>query len=44
MATNTETIILIMKRRGNNDWELIKQHVKNFFITFKDVTVAGIER
>lgn len=44
MATNTETIILIMKRRGNNDWELIKQHVKNFFITFKDVTVAGIEK
>lgn len=44
MATGTKTIILFMKRRNNTDWELINQHVKNFFKNYQDVTVYGIEK
>lgn len=44
MATNTNTIILFMKRRNNSYWETINKHVMNFFTNYKNVTVAEIEK
>ncbi|NKQ38478.1 MAG: N-6 DNA methylase, partial [Methanosarcinales archaeon] len=43
MATGTNTVILFLKRKNNNDWKNFKNSVDNFFTNFQDITVNGIE-
>lgn len=44
MATGTNTVILFLERRPNNDHKQIQNAVKSFFDRPKDVTVLGIEK
>lgn len=43
MATGTKTATLFLKRRKNNEWRIIQTNVEEFFESFRDVTVNGIE-
>ncbi len=43
MATGTNTIILFLRRRSDNDCQNIENSIKKFFQNFQDVTVNGIE-
>ncbi|MFH1564278.1 MAG: restriction endonuclease subunit S, partial [bacterium] len=43
MATGTNTVILFLRRRANDEWENIKSSVEKFFVNQKDVTVNGVE-
>lgn len=44
MATNTNTIVLFLRRRNNYESINIKKAVEKFFTNHKDVTLNGIER
>ncbi len=44
MATGTNTIILFLERRANNDHIHIQNAINKFFENAKDVTVLGIEK
>ncbi|MDR3348736.1 MAG: N-6 DNA methylase [Acidaminococcales bacterium] len=44
MKTGTNTIVLFLERRPDNDHEKITQAISKFFQDGLDVTVAGIER
>lgn len=44
MATGTNTVVLFMERRPNNDWQVIHDAITRFMERPKDVTVAGIEK
>lgn len=43
MKTGTNTVILFLERRSDNDCALIERAIHTFFSNKKDVTVAGIE-
>lgn len=43
METGTNTVILFLERRSNNDYLAIMNAIDTFFINKKDVTVVGIE-
>jgi type I restriction enzyme M protein len=43
MATGTNTVILFLRRRDDNDWQNIQNSIDKFFINFQDVTVNGTE-
>ncbi|MCL2843583.1 MAG: N-6 DNA methylase, partial [Oscillospiraceae bacterium] len=44
METGTNTVILFLERRPDNDHERIAQAINTFFTNKRDVTVSGIER
>lgn len=44
MATGTNTVVLFLRRRSDNDWQNIENSVKKFFQNFQNVTVNGIEQ
>lgn len=44
MATGTNTIIMFLERRANNDHIHIQNAINKFFENAKDVTVLGIEK
>ncbi|MCL1939410.1 MAG: N-6 DNA methylase [Desulfovibrionaceae bacterium] len=44
METGTNTIVLFLERRSDNDHEKINQAINAFFANKRDVTVMGIER
>lgn len=44
MATGTNTIIMFLERRSNNDHIHIQTAINQFFENAKDVTVLGIEK
>ncbi|GHU64010.1 restriction endonuclease [Clostridia bacterium] len=43
METGTNTVILFLERRSDNDHQAISRAIDKFFSDGKDVTVAGIE-
>jgi type I restriction enzyme M protein len=43
MATGTNTVVLFLRRRNNDDATKIESAVKTFFANFEDVTINGIE-
>lgn len=43
MATNTNTVVLFLKRRNNFDCININKSVEKFFTTLKDITINTIE-
>lgn len=43
MATGTNTVVLFLRRRNNNDWQNIENSINKFFQSFQDITVNGIE-
>ena len=43
METNTNTVILFLERRGNNDHKVIMREIDRFLATKTDVAVAGTE-
>ena len=43
MATNTNTVVLFLRRRNNYDSINLRKSVNNFFSTLLDVTLNGIE-
>lgn len=44
MATNTNTVVLFLRRRNNYDRINLRKSVDNFFTTLLDVTMNGIEK
>jgi restriction endonuclease S subunit len=44
METGTNTVILFLERRPDNDHEKINQAINAFFTNKHDITVSGIER
>lgn len=44
MATGTNTVIMFLERRSNNDHIHIQNAINKFFENAKDVTVLGIEK
>jgi type I restriction enzyme M protein len=43
MATNTNTVVLFLKRKNNYDWQNIKSSVDKFSTDLKDITVNKVE-
>lgn len=43
MKTGTNTVILFLERRNNNDHKVIMREIDRFFVTKTDVAVAGVE-
>lgn len=43
MKTNTNTVILFLKRRSNDDYLNISHAIERFFSNYEDVVVSGIE-
>lgn len=43
MKTGTNTVVLFLERRSDNDFVTIEKAISTFFSNFKDVTVMGIE-
>ena len=43
MKTGTNTVILFLERRSNNDYKTVMQEIEQFFVTNADVTVMGTE-
>ncbi len=44
MATGTNTVVLFLRRRNNYDSINLRNTVDNFFNTYQDVTLNGIEK
>ncbi len=43
MATGTNTIVLFLRRKTNDAWQIIKNSINKFFKSFKDITANRIE-
>ncbi len=43
MKTNTNTVVLFLERRSDNDFAAIEKAINTFLSNLKDVTVLGIE-
>jgi len=44
MATNTETVVLFLRRKKNIEYKNIEASVKKLFETKQDITINGIEK
>jgi type I restriction enzyme M protein len=43
MKTNTNTVVLFLKKRDNNFIFDLQESISNFFINLKDISLNGIE-
>lgn len=44
MKTGTNTVILFLERRENEEWRQAEGFIDNFFTDYRDVTVLGVEK
>lgn len=43
MKTSANTVILFLERRSNDDWLYISRAIDQFFVSYQDVAVEGVE-